>query len=408
LIWVRPQDEPEVRGVFDRVSSMRTHDDAARFVGERLFIETVVRLHRAGEGMPYTGVKWEAAPMDEGVALAESALTAGSLAPVLRESSRRLHQSLEQLYGDVTSTRHYEPGNVEAGRRSVEAYVRYVHQVEALFQLLPSGEGETTRGRRPTNTIDVITPREEVHMFELSSRRVKEIVSQDHRAASVFERHAIDFCCNGGKTLAAACAEKGIDPSRVIAKLETLRGLGGGDHSRPSEWGLDALAEYIVNNHHRYVARMLPQIQAHLTKVVEAHGARHPELREVARTFEAVAAELPQHMQKEEGVLFPYVKALVAAERDGRRMVRPPFGSIQHPIQMMEAEHTSAGDALFRLRKVTGGFAVPADGCATYVVTYRELEEFERDLHQHIHLENNILFPKSIELEERVLDRPAL
>jgi regulator of cell morphogenesis and NO signaling len=234
---------------------------------------------------------------------------------------------------------------------------------------------------------------------------VKEIVTADHRAAAVFERYAIDFCCNGGKPLERACAERGLDPGVVIRELHELGKVEETSPFRPDKWDLDALSDFIVNTHHRYVRRAIPLILGHMDKVLSAHGANHPELAGISERVHAVADELARHMQKEELILFPYIKRLVAADDAPGAMAPPPFGSIRNPIGMMEAEHRSAGDSFAFIRDASSGLTPPADACTTFRVTYAELAEFERDLHQHIHLENNILFPKAIALEERILSR---
>jgi regulator of cell morphogenesis and NO signaling len=232
---------------------------------------------------------------------------------------------------------------------------------------------------------------------------VGEMVTIDHRAAAVFEKYSIDFCCNGGKTLDVACGERGVDPETILQELQELDKLDHLKNFRPDEWGLGVLADFIVNNHHRYVHRTLPVILTHVDKVLSVHGKNHSELAGFADRFHAVGEELTHHMQKEELVLFPYIKAMVAAE-DARTPVNvPPFGSIANPIHMMKAEHQSAGDTLSFIRKASSDFAAPADACTTFKVTYMELAEFEHDLHQHVHLENNILFPKAISLEGRIL-----
>lgn len=228
---------------------------------------------------------------------------------------------------------------------------------------------------------------------------IRQIVRNDHRAAAVFEKYAIDFCCGGDASLDAACASKGIDPAPIQRELQGLNDSPADATFRPAEWDLDVLADYIVNNHHRYVRRALPRLAAHLEKVVSAHGSRHPELVEIARSFQSVEQELTNHMQKEELVLFPHIRNLARAQA-GMEPARPPFGSVRNPIRMMEAEHQSAGIALSLIRRLSGDLTPPPDACETYRVAYKELGEFERDLHQHIHLENNVLFPKAIELEE--------
>jgi len=239
-------------------------------------------------------------------------------------------------------------------------------------------------------------------MPELSSVPVKDVVTSDHRTAAIFEKYSIDFCCNGGLTIDAACAQRGVDPAVVIGELTALGTIPGKDPSRPDSWPLDRLTDHIVSTHHAYVRRMMPVIGAHVDKIVSVHGARHPELSDIARHVRAVMDELASHMQKEEMILFPYIRSLVAAENAGQTLQAPPFGSIRNPIRMMEREHQSAGDALFHVREASGGYTAPSDACTTYRVTYKELEEFELDLHQHVHLENNLLFPRAITLEERL------
>ncbi|MBP1655826.1 MAG: Iron-sulfur cluster repair protein YtfE [Bacteroidetes bacterium] len=231
-------------------------------------------------------------------------------------------------------------------------------------------------------------------------KTVKQFVTDDYRAAAVFEKYAIDFCCNGGKTLDEACRVNGVDPETVLLDLEDLRNDSGTEAFRPAEWDLDALADFIVNTHHRYVRRTLPVLVPHVEKVLSVHGQNHPELAGIAEHVYALATELTSHMQKEEMVLFPFIKAMVAAKTGQTQYNRPPFGSIRFPIAQMEAEHSSAGDSLSYLRTATQGYTPPADACTTFIITYRELAEFERDLHQHIHLENNILFPRAIALEQ--------
>lgn len=231
---------------------------------------------------------------------------------------------------------------------------------------------------------------------------IREIVRNDHRAASVFEKYSIDFCCGGAKTLGEVCAQKGIDPEVIHRELRQVETAAGPENFRPGEWDLDTLADFIVQNHHRYVRRTLPTILSHLDKLVSVHGKNHPELAPIAGRFHAVGDELTQHMQKEELVLFPYIASLAVASRDGDTPARPVFSTVRRPIQMMEADHASAGEDLAFIRTRSDGFSLPSDACETYRVTYRELQEFERDLHRHIHLENNILFPKAIELEDTI------
>ena len=156
---------------------------------------------------------------------------------------------------------------------------------------------------------------------------------------------------------------------------------------------------YIVGNHHAFVRQAMPVLLTHTKKVAGVHGDRHPELPEVARLFNEVAGEMTSHMAKEEQILFPYIVALEEASRSAGRGPSAPFGTVRNPIRMMEAEHESAGDAMARIRSLTSDYAIPDGACTTYRVSLQELEAFERDLHEHVHLENNILFPKAARLE---------
>lgn len=239
-------------------------------------------------------------------------------------------------------------------------------------------------------------------MNELEGLTIKEIVTQDYRAAEVFERYSLDFCCGGAKTILEVCGEKSLDPVMIISDLMQLSQSRNCDANRYNTLPLDALIDHIVAVHHGYVGRMLPTIFAHTQKVASVHGGRHPEVIEIAARFATVATELQSHMMKEENILFPYIKALVAAEANGDAAPSPPFGSARNPIRMMEQEHQSAGNELYEIRSLSASYTPPEDACTTYRVTYQELQEFESDLHRHVHLENNILFPKAIALEDRI------
>ena len=229
---------------------------------------------------------------------------------------------------------------------------------------------------------------------------IRSVVADDFRAAAVFERHGIDFCCGGNRPIADACRERGADDGQVLAELEVALAPAG-DQPRLAAWDLDFLATYIVNNHHAYVRQAVGPMHAHTRKVAEVHGDHHPEVREIAQRFDLVVAELTAHMAKEERMLFPYIARLAAAARGGEVPVAP-FGTIANPITMMEAEHRNAGDQLAAIRRLSAGFVPPPDACTTFKVTYQELQAFETDLHRHVHLENNILFPRATDLERQL------
>lgn len=236
-------------------------------------------------------------------------------------------------------------------------------------------------------------------MNATSDTTIRDIVAGDFRAAAVFESFKLDFCCGGGQTIDEACRERQVDPNAVIAALSAACAQPDSSATRYAELPASALVAHIVNTHHVYVRAALPAIKAHTEKVARVHGERHPEMVEVDRIFAAVIDEMTNHMFKEEHVLFPYIVNLESAVDDGAAAPTSCFGTVENPIRMMEAEHDSAGSAMARIRDLTNGYTPPADGCTTFRVCLQELEAFERDLHTHVHLENNILFPTARRLE---------
>ena len=213
--------------------------------------------------------------------------------------------------------------------------------------------------------------------------------------AAVFHRFGIDYCCGGERTVAEACRDRGIAADDLLA--EVTRACARPDRDRPqyAEWEPESLIAHIVGTHHAYVRRSLSPIGAYLAKLVAVHGSRHRELSEIAQVFAGVTAEMRAHMMKEEAVLFPFILELASARGCRGEAPSAPFGSIENPIRMMEAEHESAGAAMARIRELSGDYTPPEDGCTTYRVALKELEAFEQDLHTHVHLENNVLFPKA-------------
>ena len=237
-------------------------------------------------------------------------------------------------------------------------------------------------------------------MSTADQRTIRDIVAADFRTAAVFQRYDIDFCCRGNRTVEDACSDSGLSADRVLRDIEDITALPPvGCAPQYNSWEPAELISRIVTKHHAFVREQLPLIAAHARKVASVHGGRHPEMVRVAEIFDEVADEMTSHMAKEEHVLFPYILALATGAGDSSPLPAVPFGSVGDPIRMMEAEHESAGDAMVEIRRLTNGYRVPEDGCGTYSVLLQELEAFESDLHQHVHLENNILFPKALELE---------
>lgn len=229
---------------------------------------------------------------------------------------------------------------------------------------------------------------------------IGDIVAKNYKYAQVFKNAGIDFCCNGNRTIEQACEKKGMDANDILQKIEKLD-MVNNSIADYNSWPLDLLVDYIVKKHHRYVEQKTLEIQPYLNKIVKVHGAQHPELAEVEALFNGSAGELAMHMKKEELVLFPHIVKLVQSQQD-HTPASAHFGTVKNPIQMMMHEHDVEGDRYRKIAALTDNYTPPADACNTYIVTFGLLKEFEEDLHMHIHLENNILFPKAVELEQKV------
>lgn len=237
-----------------------------------------------------------------------------------------------------------------------------------------------------------------------SDETLGQIATKDLRKAQVFKKYGLDFCCGGKKTVKEACAEKGLDVTKVEQELQQSDSLPASSRPLPyDDWSLDFLVDYIINTHHSYVKKTLPDIKAYAEKVKKVHSAHHPELVRIFQLVEEVYAELMAHLIKEEKVLFPYVKELVAAKTGTQPLHAAHFGTVQTPINMMEMEHEIVGKNLDEIRILSNNYALPEDACASYSLLYRMLDEFDDDLHLHIHLENNILFPKALEIEKLLI-----
>jgi regulator of cell morphogenesis and NO signaling len=225
-----------------------------------------------------------------------------------------------------------------------------------------------------------------------SETPVGEIVANDFRTAGVFSGAGIDFCCGGKLSLEESCREKGIDIEKISAELESVTMQPVSHTQNYNAWSLDFLCDYIVNTHHTYVTGALPELVFYTQKIASVHGENHPELEEVATLFEQINKELLQHLHHEEEVLFPAIKRILADSNESDRDI------IKSEIDRMWGEHDFAGGAMDKISVITKGYSVPADGCNTYQVAFKKLKEFEDDIHIHVHLENNILFPKAYSL----------
>ncbi len=231
-------------------------------------------------------------------------------------------------------------------------------------------------------------------------KTIGELVAGNYRTAPVFKKYGIDFCCKGGRTIEDACASKGINPEPLLADLDKAFEIKDDSGNDYTAWPLDKLADYIIDEHHSYVERAILQVKPFLEKVAKVHGPGHPHLLEVRDLFFEASANLSQHMKKEELILFPFIKKMQMAKDAGEPMPQPPFGSIGNPIAMMKAEHEDEGTRFERISELTNNYLPPEYACNTWQVSFHLLKEFQDDLHKHIHLENNILFPQALELEK--------
>ncbi len=237
---------------------------------------------------------------------------------------------------------------------------------------------------------------------QLSTLTLAQIVNSNHKAASVFEKYHLDFCCKGKRSLAQACNEQELALSQVAGDLQEVFANAANGNADFDNMSLTQLSDYIVQTHHAYVKNEMPQIYAYLQKVSSKHGDRHPELYKIFQGFAAVKEEMEGHMKKEELILFPRIKEMEKLANSSGDQFQMNIGYLQSPITVMETEHDHAGAQLNEIRILTDNYTPPQDACTTYRLSFAALQAFEIDLHQHVHLENNILFPKAIEEFKRL------
>jgi regulator of cell morphogenesis and NO signaling len=234
-----------------------------------------------------------------------------------------------------------------------------------------------------------------------STTTVREVAVQIPESTRLFETLKIDYCCGGNQPLTDACEAAGVEVDNVIAMLTALSRTDttGKDTLDFQQLSPTELINHILETHHVFTKSEMDRLTALIAKVSTVHSANHPELFKVANLFQQLCEDLRPHMFKEEQVLFPYIVALEAARTNHGHHPFAPFGTVNNPVRMMMMEHETAGSILHELRALTSDYKPPADACTSYETLYRVMDEFEKDLYQHIHLENNLLFPKSIELE---------
>ncbi|MFA5556243.1 MAG: iron-sulfur cluster repair di-iron protein [Flavobacteriaceae bacterium] len=237
-------------------------------------------------------------------------------------------------------------------------------------------------------------------METLEKTPIGEIVAQDFRTAALFSKLGIDFCCKGHRTLEEVSQKKSLDTNELSRQLKEIIETKGNNNIDFKSWPLDLLSDYVEKTHHRYIEEKTPVLLAFLSKLCKVHGERHPELFEINRLFTESAQDLAAHLKKEELILFPFIRKMVASQISGRPLEAPHFGTVDNPIAMMKHEHDTEGERFREIAKLTDQYNPPADACNTYRTTFMMLKDFEEDLHKHIHIENNILFVKAQELEQ--------
>ena len=240
-------------------------------------------------------------------------------------------------------------------------------------------------------------------MIELETP-VGEIAKNHFQTVKVFDDYQIDFCCGGKQSLNEVCQVNSLDPAEIIERLEeSIRNAG--DAPKFNDMPLNELIQYIISRHHTYVRENIPLITKLLEKIEEVHGTRHPEIEAVNGHFKESAGQLIMHMQKEEIVLFPLIERLLQLKKGNKFITVTSGASVTQPIAVMMQDHENEGARFELISSLTKNYTIPADGCNTFRAAYETLQAFEKDLHRHIHLENNILFPKAALLEQEIVKK---
>lgn len=239
-------------------------------------------------------------------------------------------------------------------------------------------------------------------LVEKAERTVREVAIEHPAAIRIFEKYGIDYCCHGSQPLDTACARAGVNPATLMAEVESA--VRAGKEARERNWeeaSLRELTSYIIENHHAFIRREMPRLEMLIDKVETRHGEKHPEIARIRELFLSVRADIVPHMLKEEAILFPYIVAMERAALERAPKPTAFFGSVQNPVRMMVTEHEQTAELMARVRHETDDFRPPLDACSALAELYTGLEEFERDVHKHVHLENNILLPRTLDLEKR-------
>jgi len=239
-------------------------------------------------------------------------------------------------------------------------------------------------------------------MYLTEKTIIGDIVSHDYQTSTIFSKYEIDFCCNGNRSIENACSNAKITSTELLHDLEEILINKESKTANYNSSSLDFLSNYIYENHHKYVEQKIPEIKQYLNKICDVHGEFHSELFTIKDLFKEGASELTTHMKKEELILFPFIKKMLQAEKEGNKLPTSSFDTVKNPISMMQEEHDTEGERYREISKLSNNYNAPLDACNSYKIAFAMLKEFEKDLHKHIHLESNILFPKALELERKI------
>lgn len=238
--------------------------------------------------------------------------------------------------------------------------------------------------------------------MNMQEETIGEIVANDYRTAAIFKSYKIDFCCNGNRKFSDVCKEKNIDMEKLADEINAVTLKQSSNTFDYKSMDTDLLIDYVEKKHHRYVNNTIPVLLQYLDKLCKVHGNQHQELFEINNEFKECATALTAHMKKEELILFPIIRNMMKSNATHHELNLPHFKTVNNPINVMLSEHDTEGERFRKIALLTNDYTPPADACGTYKVAFSLLKEFEDDLHTHIHLENNIVFPRAIELQKQL------
>ncbi len=403
LKWIEPQREQEIKNLFRQVLTVRSQGQPAKALAEKYFFESLVRIHRAGEGAPYTGLK-PAGQVEPIVAASDEALYQKNVDELVNEITQHVDHEIRQRFQTALQNKEHVDHSVEAGRSYVRSYVEFTHYMEGLHQAVAGmahGHGPSSFETPSHNTQEV-----PMNTKLTENMAIRDIVVQFPQTRTLLETLGIDYCCGGKATLSKAVEQAGLSTDRVLADLAQALERTGQDTASVHDWSSTSsteLANHIEQTHHVFMKKQLPRLANLLNKTVQAHGEQHGAMfKRLKQSYTSFKTDIEMHLGKEEQILFPLIRQMETFQQDHGSAPDMHSGSIGNPISQMEHEHDVAGQFLTQMRQITGNYTLPDDACPTFRALFEGLDALEKDLHEHIHLENNILFPKAQNLEKEI------